>query len=123
MDTLGSTIDTLRPGASSPIGKSTGFVVVDMLLVLGVVLVLCGLLFVWARYIRKPRKDRREYPPPPSADSAATDSNPESSSDASPSHHHHRHRRRRKAHRKRNPTLAQIGGLPPVRDVNPTDSP
>ena len=35
-----------------------------------------------------------------------------------------RHRRRRREHRPRNPTLAETGGLPPIRaDKPPGDSP
>jgi hypothetical protein len=34
-----------------------------------------------------------------------------------------RKRKRRREHRQRNPTLAETGGLPPIRDHMPTDDP
>jgi hypothetical protein len=38
-------------------------------------------------------------------------------------HHHNRKRRRRDEQRKLNPTLAEIGGLPPVREEKNPDAP
>jgi hypothetical protein len=35
-------------------------------------------------------------------------------------HHHRRRRKRRRDHRPRNPTLAETGGLPPVRPDDPS---
>lgn len=88
----------------------------DWLIVAGVLMVLTGALLVWATFIRKKpaRRKRRHH-----------------------HHHHHRHsesgnasaqtvsashregrsrrRRRRREHRPRNPTLAETGGLPPIR--------
>ena len=72
------------------------------------------LAVLWAMYFRKKKRRKRKHhshheSSPPTAELEAAD--------AEPSEHHHRHRRRRKRrdHRPRNPTLAETGGLPPIR--------
>jgi len=91
----------------------------SVLVLLGVLLVVVVLVVIWAVYIRKRRRR-----------------------DASSRRHRHRHhrrhsarraaaafteikeyiqqkQRRRRGHRPRNPTLAQTGGLPPLRPDEP----
>lgn len=94
----------------------------DVTVVFGVLLLLVGAMLIWALYFR--RRNHHHH------------------------HHHHRHhhhhepegglvnqgsssgpsvedsgrkrrRRRRRGHRPRNPTLAETGGLPPVRTERP----
>jgi hypothetical protein len=87
----------------------------EVLLVIGMALVLAVVFFIWAAYVRRPRRKHHSH------------------------RHHHHHssddeqhrkssgvaslfgakRRRRRTHRRErqvNPTLAQVGGLPPRRD-------
>ena len=99
--------------ATKPLPGSASFVLRDAAVVVGVVLVLAVLLFVGARYYVKHRPSHRR-------------SHPESSShhrtpaaragDGEGAHRHRRRRRRRRGDpRSRNPTLAEAGGLPPLR--------
>ena len=132
----------LRGAAGSPLGKGAGLVLVDILLVLGAVLAVSLLLVVWAKYLRRSkhhshhhhhhRRSGEDLAPvarATPASEAAGESSPDPSfppseeadadSDDSTSRHHHRHRRRRirrREHRPRNPTLAETGGLPPIRN-------
>jgi len=75
--------------------------------------------FIWAVFIRKrrPADPRLKVIEP----GPVTDSDPD---DSAQHHHHHHHGRRHRRHKKhrsqsryhhRNPTLAETGGLPPVR--------
>ena len=86
--------------------------------ILGILgLLLVGLVF-WARFIRGPKKHPEEL------------NRPELKSNLNPSvtltddgreRHRKKKRVRRRDHRQRNPTLDQVGGLPPPRD--PQESP
>ena len=82
--------------------------------ILFVALLLTIAFVVWAIFFRKPprtgrRKHHREASPTePTAPTEAGESA-------------HRHRRRHRKHHRRNPTLAETGGLPPRR--LPTDDP
>ena len=119
---LASALDSIRAATTTaPVGRGTGGIVLDILKVLGALLIVSLVLFVWARYMRKPARRRAEhykYPEPPPA--GATE---EAAEEESEPHHHHRrrYRKRKHEHRGRNPTLADIGGLPPVRDAEPSD--
>lgn len=64
-----------------------------ILTVVGVILAVGLLLFLVVYYIKRGRD----------------------ASDGGSGHHHHRHRKRLRTHRPRNPTLAETGGLPPIR--------
>ena len=92
-------------------------------------LVTLGLVF-WAVFIRKKRHrhhshhhhhhhHHRHY------DSARVQEAPEEpqteNASSQPERRHHRWRRRRH-HRPRNPTLAETGGLPPIRQESPPDA-
>jgi hypothetical protein len=123
------------------LGKGTGFWVRDVFLVLGAVLVLSLILVVWAKYLRRSKREphrRRHHrhhhhhhseeqsaaPAHASLESDASqspNSNEEMTEDDAESsqpapHRHRRQRIRRRSHRPRNPTLAETGGLPPVRN-------
>lgn len=88
---------------------------VQYLIILAVLLVMTLGAFVWAAFFRRHHRRhhhshhrRSESPGAPAARDGDDPSSPR------PSHHHHR-RRRRRTERHLNPTLAQTGGLPPVR--------
>ena len=86
----------------------------DAFLIVGAALVLGLVLFLWVYLTRKDRRHRAEY-----------DGQVLMQSDGAP--HRHRRRRRRRHHRgedrpeggRRNPTLQETGGLPPVRPDEP----
>jgi len=90
----------------------------------GVVLV----VLVWAIFIRK-RKDedarRYSYRRSSTRESKEESANPSSdaNSTSQSSQGKRRRRRRRRGHRPRNPTLAEAGGLPPVRTESFTEDP
>ena len=83
-----------------------------VLLVIGIVIVVALVFFGWAAYVRTPRKSHRHY----HSDEHESRRRRKSRSSGGSGHKHHR--RRRSSHRERplNPTLSQIGGLPPPRD-------
>jgi hypothetical protein len=123
MNATALTLDEIR-SATAPVGKSTGLVLSDVLLILGAVLAISLGLFVWARYIRKPRQERSRPYEIPTPQTVPQDDSDEGGSTRSHSRHRrHRRRHRRRDHRKRNPTLAEAGGLPPARDAVPPESP
>jgi hypothetical protein len=124
MQLLASALDSIR-STTGTVGRSTGGLVLDVLKVLGAVLLLTLALFLWARYVRRPSRQRtRQYKYPAPATAATTPADAEEEPELQPeqhAHHHRRYRKRKHEHRGRNPTLAEIGGLPPVRDAEPTD--
>jgi hypothetical protein len=70
----------------------------DMVVILGASLALAIVLVIWAAFLRKRRRHR---------DHALVR--------FSAKKHHRKHRSRHAYSRRRNPTLAETGGLPPVR--------
>jgi hypothetical protein len=90
---------------------SSGVNLQDVLLVAGIILILGLLMFVWVYMTRK--KNRPQY----------TESGAKVIYKMDKNELEHSHRRRRHRHRKanhpdnlpRNPTLAEAGGLPPIR--------
>ncbi len=111
-------LDGLNPlGPMPPVTKTTGLVFRDIVLIGAAVLALSVVLLFWARrYVRHGRRHRHEH-----RDSALPDERP-------PTHHHrHRHRHHRRHHSQpaggRNPTLAETGGLPPVRSQSSPNPP
>ena len=101
----------------------------ETLLFLAAVLVVILVIFAWAVFIRKPSRRRRHHrhhgsdhadrlgaPEAREADPVDDDDDDSGDAGAEPSP---RRRRRRRGHRPRNPTLAETGGLPPVRKPPP----
>lgn len=88
------------------------------LMILGLALVvIAGIAFVWAAFIRKPSRPHHHHhrhhwrrPKPAAEETQKTHKN-------RGLFRRKRHRRRRK-NRPANPTLAETGGLPPVRSEN-----
>jgi hypothetical protein len=112
-------LDTAVQG--QPIGKMPALLMKDILIIIMAVSALLLLLLVWARYLRhfRPKKRRtgghkvfRE----------SSSSHDESEEDDAPVEvrRRYKYRYRRRDHRSRNPTLAETGGLPPVRTGEPT---
>lgn len=94
----------------------------EVMAVLGIILALALVLFIWAFFIRKRKPvdpHLRAIEPGPTLPEPA-----ESSGGAHRHRHHrrhrHRHRKRDGSHSQRNPTLQETGGLPPYR---PDDAP
>ena len=100
-----------------PVGAAGGahsFRAVDILVVIVAILLVMTLLICWAIFIRKPRNEQtrtRIY---------KSHSHAEEELDDGTVRKRKRHKTPRRSHRTRNPTLAEAGGLPPVR---PSDSP
>jgi hypothetical protein len=98
--------------------RGSRLVVSDLTLVIGLIGLIVTALVVWARFIRGPKKHPDE------------DHQPNLQSNVKPAvtvtedgreRHRKKKRVRRRDHRHRNPTLDQVGGLPPPRD--PQESP
>jgi hypothetical protein len=101
------------PGPMTPLMRET-FIVIG-----AIVLVALGLLF-WAGAIRKRHRRRSAPHRPHYSHHSGSHSVSEGGDDAGHSSHSHRRRRRRREHRPRNPTLAETGGLPPIRTDGPS---
>lgn len=106
-------LDAFNPlGPMPPVSKTTGLVFRDVLLIGGALLGLSLLLLLWARrYVRHSKRHRHEHRSESHViGQAGTDTR---------HHRRHRHRHRRRRHsqveRGGNPTLAETGGLPPIR--------
>jgi len=85
----------------------------EAVVIVGALLLVISLAFAWAAFVRKPRgtshNNRRSRP---SKNEFQKDS-------VTPKRK--KWRRRRREHRPRNPTLAETGGLPPIRRERPGD--
>lgn len=85
----------------------------DLLLLIAALALISLLALGWALIIRKPgRRHHRHHRQKARAHTPATGQDPP---------RRRWHRRRRQDHRPRNPTLAETGGLPPVRSGPPLD--
>lgn len=117
-----------------PVSSSSAMMFTDFMLILGAVVLVSSLLFIWAIYFRKNAKPRRKHhrhqnsteKPQNEVSSVSRDDESRESADADPEDgerssnaRHHGRRRMRRNHRHRNPTLAETGGLPPVRPPGP----
>ena len=101
-----------------------GSTVSELAIVFGILLVLVVGIFYWAAFVRAPRRRRHSY----HQNQTSADGSPIKS----PRRRRRRHRllrilrrqrrqrrRHRRPHRPVNPTLAQVGGLPPPRHEHP----
>jgi hypothetical protein len=84
----------------------------DMILIMSIAVMLGLALIIWAVFIRKPKEKERVYHSRPYVEER----------DDGTIRKRKKHRRRRRDHRQRNPTLAEVGGLPPVK-TDPTPPP
>lgn len=101
-----------------------GLTLKELLILLGAVGLVTLLLVLWAVYIRKaPRRHshnhhhHRHHSEDQDNTSNVTQ-DPETEGNSEPRYRRKR-RRRRREHRPRNPTLAETGGLPPIRSERP----
>lgn len=110
-----------RPLTDSPIGKLPGLLMGDIVLIVFTGLAVLGLLMYWARYLRNRRSTKKEptgkrvyrdSAQPESADEAED----EAEDEGSESRRRYKYRWKRRTHRRRKPTLAETGGLPPSRE-------
>jgi len=96
----------------------------ERLLILGALGLVTLLIAGWAVFIRKRRRRRREHHRwhHPSSSSAATAQTAEAEDASAPREKRRRRRRTGRRHRPRNPTLAETGGLPPIRPEDPPEA-
>jgi FtsZ-interacting cell division protein ZipA len=95
----------------------------ERLIIFGAIGLVTLLLLVWAAFIRSKRRRRHSHhhhhhaqrPDELPAASPNEDASPSPEKRRRRRHSHHRHR-------PRNPTLAETGGLPPIRSENPPES-
>jgi ABC-type nickel/cobalt efflux system permease component RcnA len=103
-----------------PVSKTTGLMFKDMVLIGAAVLGLSLLLILWARgHVRRSKRHRHEH---------RGETKPARQEQSITRHHHrhrHRHRRRHHSHEERGskPTLAETGGLPPIRPQSSPNPP
>jgi len=87
----------------------------DLAVIITTLVVITMVLVLWAVFIRKrERRNRALYTRPVNHSSGSKSVNG-ANSDSDHGPHKRRKRRRRRDHRPRNPTLAETGGLPPIR--------
>jgi FtsZ-interacting cell division protein ZipA len=102
-----------------------GLTLKELLMVLGAVSVVTLFIFIWAAYFRKrPRQHshRRDHQHHRSDEQTNAEGAPTSvESEQDNERRYRKKRRRRREHRPRNPTLAETGGLPPLRPERPSD--
>jgi hypothetical protein len=88
-------------------------------IMIGAVLVVGLVIFMWAAIFRKPRHRKHSHHHSPDLDGGGLPERHKRSSTLARMLGKKRHKRRRSRERPANPTLAQIGGLPPRRDDHP----
>ncbi len=96
--------------------------VVERVMIFGAIGLVTVLVLLWAVFLRKKRRRRSHHHHGHHRSSGLPESPGASPTDGAPpveeKRRHQRHSRRRR--RRRNPTLAETGGLPPIR---PEDAP
>jgi hypothetical protein len=90
----------------------------ECLIILAAIALITGATLIWAVFLRKTRRRQHgHHHSPESATEAAVDT----SDEPVPGRRRRKWRRPRREHRPRNPTLAETGGLPPVRTGEPPE--
>ena len=92
--------------------------------IFGAIGVVTLLVLIWATFLRKRRRRRHEHHHAQHASSRAAEAAETAApGDAAAPIERRRHRRRAgRRHRPRNPTLAETGGLPPIRPEDPPEA-
>lgn len=94
----------------------------EMFVLFTAIAILTSVLVIWAVYLRKKRHSHHRHHHHHHSQPGGSVENP-ATTDPSAEGKPRRRRRRRRDHRPMNPTLAQTGGLPPIRqERNPTPS-
>jgi len=91
--------------------------------IFGAISLITLLLLLWAMFLRKKRRRRREHHHAHRHASESTEAPETSKAETTlvtPEKRRHRRRSGRR-HRPRNPTLAETGGLPPIRPDGPSE--
>jgi hypothetical protein len=128
--TAAAGLDLPNPGS---LGELPGFLLRDVLLIVGAGIGLLLVLILGAYLVMKRRRQNRRhhgdtvkvYRQPKIQTNAGSDQasrapGPPHSSSAH-DRRRYKHRVRRRGHRSRNPTLAQTGGLPPLKAPEPSE--
>jgi len=104
--------------------KSPGSPAGEIVIIMGAVCLVVAIIFVWAAFVRKPRRKRVHSYHSSSSEEGGLPRPHKRRSVFSRAFGRRRHRRRRGHGRERpvNPTLAQVGGLPPERREPPSGS-
>jgi len=95
--------------------KKLGPGVRESLMVTGSLLAVTILALLWVLFMRRKRRRRHRSHGHDHSRAASPEPAAVESADAGPSRKRRKWRRRRREHRPMNPTLAETGGLPPVR--------
>jgi len=103
--------------------RTTDPATLERLIIFGAIGLVTLLALLWAVLVRKERRRRREHhhshqhssTPAEVAEAPAEEDVP------SPPQKRRRRRRSGRSHRPRNPTLAETGGLPPIRPEGPPE--
>jgi hypothetical protein len=90
----------------------------EYLILFGAVFAIALILLFWAAYIRKPGRHHSRHHHSRAREEGAAASRSSAGDDSEKHHHHHRRRRHEYP---RNPTLAETGGLPPVKPEQSSD--
>ena len=95
----------------------------EHMLIFGAIGLVTLLVMAWAVFLRKRRRRRRELHHSHSHSSRPAEvAKVPAAEDAAAPPEKRRHRRRsHRKHRSRNPTLAETGGLPPIREEDPPE--
>jgi FtsZ-interacting cell division protein ZipA len=113
------------PSEVIPGWRWMGLTIKELLILLGAVGAVTLVLVLWAAYWRKrPRSRRRHHHHHHHRSENQIDSpavTEEMEPEDADEKRYRRKRRRRREHRPRNPTLAETGGLPPLRTERPPD--
>lgn len=100
----------------------------QILLILGAIILIVGLIFIWAIFFRKPARRRRKYHKHHKQLPKTENKSVEAAIEKAPaavveSNTSKKRRRSRHERRPRNPTLAETKGLPPIREEQTTVPP
>jgi len=94
---------------------------VQFLAVFGAILVVVLLSVLWAVYFRKRRRHHSHHSRHHHHRQPGAEAQPAESTEQSSLRKRRKWRRRRRDHRPRNPTLAETGGMPPLRSERPPE--
>jgi type VI protein secretion system component VasK len=94
------------------------------LIIFGAIGLVTLLILVWAIFFRKQRRRRsHHHSHHHSSEPAVAPEVPAAEPGPLPPETHHQRKRLRRRRRSRNPTLAETGGLPPIRPELPPETP
>jgi len=118
-------LNPMNPG--QPVGRSTGLVLLNLMVILATGLAVGLVLFLCARYFMGKKRHRHHHHHHHESRAESTPAVPvngdQQNEAGGPDGHRHRRRRRRRDHRPRNPTLGETGGLPPSKTEPSPNSP